>query len=121
MNRSAKGGTRSSLHYGGEGELIHPPDQGVCGRHGTEEERVTSGGLSPSPSGSGVSKPISESEVGSEAERGVGRPNSTRSVAKAGRPGNGGKSEPGKAVGKGSREEKEEEKRKDGEEDQFHE
>src|SRR6201997_198516 len=25
MNRSAKGGTRSSLHYGGEGDLIHPP------------------------------------------------------------------------------------------------
>ena len=24
MNRSAKGGTRSSLHYGGEGVLIHP-------------------------------------------------------------------------------------------------
>jgi len=28
---------RSSLHYGGEGVLIHPPYQGVCGRHGTEE------------------------------------------------------------------------------------
>ena len=25
MNRSAKGGARSSLHYGGEGALIHPP------------------------------------------------------------------------------------------------
>src|SRR5580692_5604168 len=25
MNRSAKGGTRSSLQYGGEGVLIHPP------------------------------------------------------------------------------------------------
>jgi hypothetical protein len=37
MNRSAKGGARSSLHYGGEGVLIHPPHQGVCGRHGTEE------------------------------------------------------------------------------------
>ena len=24
-NRSAKGGARSSLHYGGEGALIHPP------------------------------------------------------------------------------------------------
>src|SRR6266480_6345892 len=30
---------RSSLHYGGEGVLIHPPHQGVCGRHGTEEQR----------------------------------------------------------------------------------
>jgi hypothetical protein len=37
INRSAKGGTRSSLHYGGEGVLIHPPHQGVCGWHGTEE------------------------------------------------------------------------------------
>jgi hypothetical protein len=36
-NRSAKGGARSSPHYGGEGVLIHPPHQGVCGRHGTEE------------------------------------------------------------------------------------
>jgi hypothetical protein len=36
MNRSAKGGTRSSPHYWGEGALIHPPHQGVCGRHGTE-------------------------------------------------------------------------------------
>src|SRR3954454_24713854 len=34
-NRSAKGGARSSPHYGGEGVLIHPPHQGVCGRHGT--------------------------------------------------------------------------------------
>jgi hypothetical protein len=49
MNRSAKGGARSSLHYGGEGALIHPPHQGVCGRHGTEEQRVTSGGLAGSP------------------------------------------------------------------------
>ena len=44
MNRSAKGGARSSLHYGDEGVLIHPPHQGVCGRHGTEEQHVTSGG-----------------------------------------------------------------------------
>src|SRR5215469_9036558 len=62
MNRSAKGGARSSLHYGGEGVLIHPPHQGVCGRHGREEQRVTSGGLAESPGGSGVSGPISEVE-----------------------------------------------------------
>jgi hypothetical protein len=41
MNRSAKGGARSSLHYGGEGVLIHPPHQGVCGWHGTEDLSVT--------------------------------------------------------------------------------
>ena len=31
--------------------LIHPPHQGVCGRHGTEEQRVTSGGLTGSLGG----------------------------------------------------------------------
>ena len=53
MNWSAKGGARSSLHYGGEGVLIHPPHQGVCGRHGTEERGVTSGGLARSPAAPG--------------------------------------------------------------------
>jgi len=83
MNRSAKGGARSSLHYGGEGALIHPPHQGVCGRHGTEEQRVTSGGLVRFPGGTGISDPISESEVGSEAGRVVGLPSSTVSAVKA--------------------------------------
>jgi Group II intron, maturase-specific domain len=59
MNRSAKGGARSSLHYRGEGILIHRPHQGVCGRHGGEEQGVTSGGLAESPGGTGVSEPIS--------------------------------------------------------------
>ena len=77
MNRSAKGGARSSLHYGGEGVLIHPPHQGVCGRHGTEEQRVTSGGLTESPGGTGVSRPISDREVASEARPVVGRLSST--------------------------------------------
>ena len=67
MNRSAKGGARSSLHYGGEGVLIHPQHQGVCGWHGTEEQRVTSGGLAESPGGTGVSRPISGSEVACDA------------------------------------------------------
>ena len=77
MNRSAQGGARSSLHYGGEGVLIHPPHQGVCGRHGTEEQGVTSGGLAESPGGTGVSRPINESEVASDALSVVGRLNST--------------------------------------------
>jgi len=59
MNRSAKGGARSSLHYGGEGALIHPPHQGVCGRHGTEDSGVTPGGLARFPGGSGISDSIS--------------------------------------------------------------
>src|SRR5260370_11719112 len=67
MNRSAKGGARSSLHFRDEGVLIHPPHQGVCGRHGTEEQRVTSGELTESPVGMGVSGPISASEMASDA------------------------------------------------------
>jgi hypothetical protein len=39
MNRSAKAGARSSLHYGGEGVLTHPAD------HGAEDMDVTQGGL----------------------------------------------------------------------------
>ena len=73
MNRSARGGAKSSLHYRGEGVLIHPPHQGVCGRHGTEEQRVTSGELAESPGGTGVSRPISASEVASDARSAVGR------------------------------------------------
>ena len=77
MNRSAKGGARSSLHFWDEGVLIHPPHQGDCGQHGTEEQRVTSGGLTESPVGTGVSRPISGSEVASEALSVYGRLNST--------------------------------------------
>src|SRR5215813_7941377 len=57
--------------------LIHPPHQGVCGRHGTEEQCVTSGGLTESPGGTGVSEPISTSERASEARSVVGRLSST--------------------------------------------
>ena len=77
MNRSAQGGARSSLHFRDEGVLIHPPHQGVCGQHGTEEQRVTSGELAESLGGTGVSGPISESEMASEALTVVGLPNST--------------------------------------------
>ena len=41
--------------------------KGVCGRHGTEDLDVTPGGLIGFPSGVGISDPISESEMGSEA------------------------------------------------------
>src|ERR1700751_4024706 len=88
MNRSAKGGIRSSPHHRGEGALIHPPHQGVCGRHGTEEQRVTSGGLTESAGGTGVSRPISESEVASDAMSVDGRLCSTTSAVKVACPGN---------------------------------
>ena len=58
MNRSAKDGVRSSLHYGGEGVLIHPSYQGVCERHGTEDLDVTPGGLVSFPGGTGITDPI---------------------------------------------------------------
>ncbi len=74
MNRSAKGGIRSSPHYRGEGVLIHPPNQGVCGQHGTEEQRVTSGGLTRFAGGTAISGPISASEMGSDAVSVVGLP-----------------------------------------------
>ena len=76
-------GARSSLHYEGEGVLIHPHHQGVCRLHGTEERRVTSGGLAGSPGGTGASGPISESEVASDALPVDGRLCSTSSAVKA--------------------------------------
>jgi len=66
-NRSAKGGARLSLHYEGEGVLIHPPHQGVCGRHGTEDQCVTPGGLTWFLSGDKIRDPISVSERGNDA------------------------------------------------------
>ena len=78
MNRSAKGGARSSPHYGGEGVLIHPPYQGVCGRHGTEDLRRDPRRTRPVPGWHRDQRPYKpQSEVGSDAGRVVGRPNST--------------------------------------------
>jgi hypothetical protein len=64
MNRSAQDGARSSLQYGGEGVLIHPSYQGVCGRHGTEDQCVTPGELAGFLSGIRISDPISEERKG---------------------------------------------------------
>ena len=105
MNRSAKGGIRSSPHHRGEGVLIHPLYQGDCGRHGTEEQRVTSGGLTEYLGGTRVSGPISESEVASDALS-VDRRlcSTTRAVKAAGpsyrRPEVGRGRQPAKTVGK---------------------
>ena len=68
---------------GAKASLIHPPYQGVCGRHGTEDQDVTPGGLVRLSGGAERSDPISTSEVGSGAGRVVGRPSSTASVVKA--------------------------------------
>ena len=83
MNRSAKGGARSSPHYGGEGVLIHPPYQRSVrtARYGrTMRDLRRTGSVS---GGTGVSRPISESEMASDALSVVGRLNGTRSVVKA--------------------------------------
>ena len=48
-----------------------------------EEQRVTSGGLAGSPGGTGVSRPISESEMASNALSVDGRLCSTLSAVKA--------------------------------------
>src|SRR6516164_729449 len=116
-NRSAKGGARSNLHYGGEGILIHPPQQGVCGRHGTEDLSVTPGGLSGSAGGTEGSDPISASEMGNSVLGVVGRPNSTRSAVKATRPETWRRSVSGKSAGEDGWGETESEMSKTGEVD----
>ena len=64
--------------------LIHPSYQGVCGRHGAEDLCVTPGELVVFLGGNRISNPISgKSEMGSDARRVVGQPNSTRSAVKA--------------------------------------
>ena len=77
-----QGGARSSLRFEDEGVLIHPPHQGDCGRHGTEGQRATSAELAESPGGTGVSGPISASEVASDALSVVGRLHITYEAAR---------------------------------------
>ena len=121
MNRSAKGGIRSSPHHRGEGALIHPPYQGDCGRHGTEEQRVTSGGLTESLGGTRVSRPISASEMASDTRSVDGRLCSTTSSAKAVRPAMATGSGLGKAAGEDGGEEKGRQMSKGEKVEQFHE
>jgi RNA-directed DNA polymerase len=64
MNRSAKGGAGRACTMEAKAFSFTPPYQGVCGWHGTEEQRVTSGGLAWSPVGTGGSEPISEERNG---------------------------------------------------------
>lgn len=71
--------------------------------------------------GSAASDSISGSEVGSDARRVVGRPNSTGSAVKATRPEKGSRSGLGKAVGQASRNRTGSRKSKVAEEEQFHE
>src|SRR6516162_8972071 len=114
-NRSAKGGTRSSPHYGGEGVLILPPHQGVCGWHGTEDQDVTPGELPESSDGTEGSDSISASETRSGALEVVGRLGSTGGAAKVPPPEARRPSGSGKPAGEDGREETESEMSKAGE------
>ena len=116
-NRSAKGGARSSPHYGGEGVLIHPPHQGVCGRHGTEDQGVTPGELPGSSGGTEGSDAISASETRSSALEVVGRLDSTGGAAKVAPPEAWRPSGSGKPAGEDGRGETESEMSKAGEEE----
>jgi len=73
-NRSAKGGARSSLHYGGEG-ASHPPTVPRCVRTARQGRSVRDPRRTPTvPGGVWISNPISpESEVGSDAVGVVGQ------------------------------------------------
>ena len=77
MNRSAKDGIRSSPHYGGEG-VTHSPIVPRClltaryGRFMRDPRRPVCVLVLNQ-----VSDPISESEMGSDAQAGVGERNST--------------------------------------------
>ena len=82
---------------------------------------MTSGELAESPGGTGVSRPISESEVASDALSVDGRLCSTTSAVKAARPGNRRPDGSGKAADEGGWEEKGDQMSKGGEVDQFHE
>jgi len=81
--------------------------QGVCGRHGTEEQHVTSGELAGPLGGTGVNGPISESEVASDALSVVGRLNITYKAWRKPRDrATGDGSGSGKAAGEDGQEEK---------------
>jgi hypothetical protein len=99
-----------------------PPYQGVCGRHGTEEQHVTSGGLAGSAGGTAGSEPISEERSGERCsassrtaewylKRGQNRV-TERSATGV---------ESGKAAGEDSWEEVGSQRVKGGKEEQFHE
>src|SRR6266403_1143286 len=75
MNRSAKGGAGRVCTMETKALSFTHLHQGVCGRHGTEEQHVTSGELAGSLGGTGVNGPIRESEVASDALSVVGRLN----------------------------------------------
>jgi hypothetical protein len=72
-NRSANGGQGRARYSGAKAFSFTHLHQGVCGQHGTEEQHATSGELAEFPGGAGISRPISVSEMASDALTVVGR------------------------------------------------
>jgi len=107
MNRSAKSGAGRVCTMETKALSFTHLHQGVCGRHGTEEQHVTSGELAGPLGGTGVNGPISESEVASDALSVVGRLNITYEAWRKPRDrATGDGSGSGKAAGEDGQEEK---------------
>jgi hypothetical protein len=77
MNRSANGGKGRACVYMAKALSFAHHTKVFADCTVREEQRVTSGELAESPGGTGVSRPISVSEVASDALSVVGRLNST--------------------------------------------
>ena len=77
MNRSAKGGARSSLRDEAKAFSFAHHGKVIAGGTVRKNSDVTSGELTGSAGGTGVSRPISASEVASDAQSVVGRLSST--------------------------------------------
>jgi hypothetical protein len=122
MNWSAKGGTGRACNREAKALLIHPPHQGACGRHGTEEQCVTSGGLAESPGGT-RSKRTYKRERNGERSSVSSRTASwyLKHSQKLFHRGIGGGSGPETGAGEGGWEVRGNQTSKGGEEDQFHE
>ena len=106
---------------GAKAFLIHPPHQGVCGWHGTEDLCVTPGGLARSPGGAGVTgsyKP--RGEVGPDAGRAIGPLHSSQTVVKTMGPSDRQPSGLAKAAGEEGEEMLRCQKSKVGSEEKFH-
>ena len=77
MNRSAKGGVGRACTMKAKAFSFTRRTKVFADGTVRKEQRVTSGGLAGSAGGTGVSGPISESEVASDALSVVGRLNGT--------------------------------------------
>jgi hypothetical protein len=107
VNRSAKGGAGRVCTMETKALSFAHLHQGVCGRHGREEQHVPSGELAGPLGGTGVNGPLSESEVARNALSVVGGLNITYEAWRKPRDrATGDGSGSGKAAGEDGQEEK---------------